>query len=51
MPFEETTDIDQLHVESPAYDYVPPELVSLFVTNVYALAPSITTYQQITDNR
>ncbi|ELR14496.1 translation initiation factor eif2b subunit beta, putative [Acanthamoeba castellanii str. Neff] len=40
MPFEETTDIDQLHVESPAYDYVPPELVSLFVTNVGGHSPS-----------
>lgn len=40
MPFEETTDIDQLNVESPAYDYVPPELVSLFVTNVGGHSPS-----------
>jgi translation initiation factor 2B subunit (eIF-2B alpha/beta/delta family) len=45
MPFEETTDIDQLHVESPAYDYVPPELVSLFVTNVYTLPTPPTTQQ------
>jgi hypothetical protein len=24
-----------VHVLNPAYDYVPPELISLFITNVY----------------
>ncbi len=27
-------DIDHVNVENPGYDYVPPELVSLFVTNL-----------------
>ena len=28
--------VDKVDVITPQYDYVPPELVSLFVTNVYA---------------
>ena len=26
-----------LHVQSPAFDYVPPHLVTIFVTNMYFL--------------
>jgi len=33
LKFEEADDVDHVHVENPAYDYIPPELVSLFVTN------------------
>ena len=31
---------DNVHVESPGYDYIPPELVDLFVTNLGGHNPS-----------
>lgn len=30
----------QLHVANPAYDYVPPHLISLFITDSGGHAPS-----------
>jgi translation initiation factor eIF-2B subunit beta len=34
--FSAAAEGDRLDVVNPAYDYVPPELVTLFVTNEYA---------------
>eukprot|EP00899_Mesostigma_viride_P007147 jgi/Mesvir1/16433/Mv18156-RA.1 len=33
--------LGELHVANPAYDYIPPELVSLFITDSYVLVPSL----------
>jgi len=38
-PFRSQVD-DEVHVVNPAYDYVPPELVSLLITNIGANHPS-----------
>eukprot|EP01087_Luapelamoeba_hula_P004044 TRINITY_DN14003_c0_g1_i1.p1 TRINITY_DN14003_c0_g1~~TRINITY_DN14003_c0_g1_i1.p1 ORF type:complete len:388 (+),score=64.52 TRINITY_DN14003_c0_g1_i1:25-1188(+) len=41
LKFEEASgDIDQVNVQNPAFDYVPPELISLFITNQGAHSPS-----------
>lgn len=40
LPFEELEAPDKVKVVNPAYDYVPPELVDLFVTDVGGAQPS-----------
>src|SRR5690606_8312369 len=35
LPFEFGSNLKNVHVLNPAYDYVPPENISLFITNVY----------------
>eukprot|EP01114_Cavostelium_apophysatum_P021428 TRINITY_DN7469_c0_g1_i1.p1 TRINITY_DN7469_c0_g1~~TRINITY_DN7469_c0_g1_i1.p1 ORF type:complete len:361 (-),score=62.78 TRINITY_DN7469_c0_g1_i1:18-1100(-) len=40
MQFEEADTLEHVHVQNPAYDYVPPELVSLYVTNFGGHSPS-----------
>lgn len=40
LKFEEIEDPDRVRVANPAYDYVPPELVSLFVTDNGGAQPS-----------
>lgn len=34
LPFEEADTLAEVHVSNPAYDYIPPELISLYVTNL-----------------
>lgn len=33
--FEDADEISDVHIDCPAYDYIPPELVDIFVTNMY----------------
>jgi len=40
IKFEDADRFDNVHVESPGYDYIPPELVDLFVTNLGGHNPS-----------
>ncbi|KAL6056085.1 GCD complex subunit gcd7 [Balamuthia mandrillaris] len=41
LKFEEAVgEIEHVDVENPAFDYVPPELVSLFITNIGGHNPS-----------
>jgi len=38
--FEDADEINDVHIDCPAYDYIPPELVDLFVTNIGGHNPS-----------
>lgn len=40
MKFEEADKLEHVHVQNPAYDYVPAELVSLYITNFGGHNPS-----------
>jgi translation initiation factor eIF-2B subunit beta len=40
LSFEEVPDCEHVRVENPAFDYVPPELISLFLTNFGGQSPS-----------
>jgi len=40
LKFEEVDTLEQVHVVNPAHDYVPPELISLYVTNFGGHSPS-----------
>jgi translation initiation factor eIF-2B subunit beta len=40
LPFEDGDLVDQIDVQNPLYDYVPAELVDLYITNLY-VSPSI----------
>lgn len=37
IPYEEGDFLKEVQVQNPAFDYVPPEFVDLFVTDVYVL--------------
>jgi len=38
--YEEGLLVDNLEIDNPVYDYVPPDLVDLYITNLGAHAPS-----------
>ncbi|KAE8454076.1 hypothetical protein EG329_007854 [Mollisiaceae sp. DMI_Dod_QoI] len=38
--YDDGTLVDNLEVDNPVYDYVPPDLVDLYITNLGAHAPS-----------
>jgi len=40
LRFEEADTLEHVHVTNPAYDYIPPELISLYVTNFGGHNPS-----------
>lgn len=40
LSFEEADVMDAVEVLNPEFDYVPPQLVDLFVTNAYGVQPS-----------
>lgn len=40
IPFHEAETFRSVHAENPLYDYVPPELVSLLITNSFAHSPT-----------
>lgn len=40
--FEDGTMVDKIDVENPLYDYVPAELIDLYITNLYVCASPIT---------
>jgi translation initiation factor eIF-2B subunit beta len=40
VPYEDGDFVDKVDVDNPLYDYVPPELVDLYVTNLGGHAPS-----------
>ncbi|GAQ10972.1 probable translation initiation factor eIF-2B subunit beta [Aspergillus lentulus] len=40
IPYEDGDLMDQVDVQNPLYDYVPPELVDLYITNLGGHAPS-----------
>ncbi|KAF2273241.1 translation regulator GCD7 [Westerdykella ornata] len=40
VPFEDGEFVDRVDVENPLYDYVPADLVSLYITNLGGHAPS-----------
>lgn len=40
LPFEEVDELENVHVDNPALDYVPAELVSLLLTNFGSYNPS-----------
>ncbi|KAF9887490.1 GCD complex subunit gcd7 [Aspergillus nanangensis] len=40
IPFEDGDLVDQIDVQNPLYDYVPAELVDLYITNLGGHAPS-----------
>ncbi|GAM28840.1 hypothetical protein SAMD00019534_120160 [Acytostelium subglobosum LB1] len=40
LAFKEAEHLEQVHSYNPNFDYIPPELVSLFVTNIGAHNPS-----------
>ncbi|PKY00885.1 translation regulator GCD7 [Aspergillus campestris IBT 28561] len=40
IPYEDGDLVDQLDVQNPLYDYVPAELVDLYITNLGGHAPS-----------
>ena len=40
LPFGQTDEVEGVHVESPLFDFVPPELVTLYVTNIGGFNPS-----------
>jgi len=40
LNFEETETTESVHVHNPTYDYIPPELVSLYITNLGGHNPS-----------
>jgi len=49
LKFEEASgDIEHVNVQNPAFDYVPPELVSLFITNSGGHSPSYI-YRQLAE--
>lgn len=40
LSFEEADTMEKVAVVNPQFDYIPPKLVDLFVTNLYGLQPS-----------
>jgi len=38
--FENADELSDVHIDCPAFDYIPPELVDLFVTNIGGHNPS-----------
>ncbi|OWP06852.1 translation initiation factor eIF-2B subunit beta [Marssonina coronariae] len=40
VAYDDGTLVDSLEVDNPVYDYVPPDLVDLYITNLGAHAPS-----------
>ncbi|KAI1006727.1 hypothetical protein K3495_g1490 [Podosphaera aphanis] len=40
IPYEDGVLVEELEVDNPVYDYVPPDLVDLYITNLGAHAPS-----------
>ncbi|CCU82359.1 unnamed protein product [Blumeria hordei] len=40
VPYADGISVEELEVDNPLYDYVPPELVDLYITNLGAHAPS-----------
>eukprot|EP01118_Nematostelium_gracile_P016102 TRINITY_DN6594_c0_g1_i1.p1 TRINITY_DN6594_c0_g1~~TRINITY_DN6594_c0_g1_i1.p1 ORF type:complete len:344 (+),score=96.05 TRINITY_DN6594_c0_g1_i1:106-1137(+) len=40
LNFEEADTLEHVHITNPAYDYIPPELISLYVTNFGGHNPS-----------
>lgn len=40
LRFEDQDLVEKVHVQNPGYDYVPPELVTLFITNDRSHSPS-----------
>ena len=39
LPYEDGDLVDQIDVQNPLYDYVPAELVDLYITNLYVPSP------------
>ncbi len=42
----ETT--ESVHVHNPTYDYIPPELISLYITNLYVFHAHVTIVAEVT---
>lgn len=40
VPFDNGVLVENLEIDNPVYDYVPPDLVDLYITNLGAHAPS-----------
>lgn len=40
VPFDNGALVENLEIDNPVYDYVPPDLVDLYITNLGAHAPS-----------
>ncbi|XP_064617122.1 translation initiation factor eIF2B subunit beta-like isoform X3 [Liolophura sinensis] len=40
MNFSEGEILSKVHIQNPVFDYVPPELVTLFISNIGGIAPS-----------
>jgi translation initiation factor eIF-2B subunit beta len=40
VPYDDGALVDNLEVDNPVFDYVPPDLVDLYITNLGAHAPS-----------
>ncbi|EDV23474.1 uncharacterized protein TRIADDRAFT_58132 [Trichoplax adhaerens] len=40
MKYSEGSIVSKVHLRNPVFDYVPPELVELFITNTGGIAPS-----------
>ena len=40
LPFEDADTADKVNVANPRFDYIPPELVNLYVTN-FSVVPSL----------
>jgi translation initiation factor eIF-2B subunit beta len=39
VPYDDGEFVDKVDVENPLYDYVPADLVDLYITNLYAVTP------------
>ncbi len=37
LKFEDVDTVEYVNVKNPAWDYIPPELIGLYVTNTYVL--------------
>jgi translation initiation factor 2B subunit (eIF-2B alpha/beta/delta family) len=47
LPFEDAETLESVQVVNPAYDYVPPDLISLYVTNGYFFIILFLTFVQV----
>jgi translation initiation factor eIF-2B subunit beta len=40
LKFEEAETLEKIHVQNPSYDYIPAELISIYITNIGGHNPS-----------
>lgn len=50
LPYEDGDLVDQIDVQNPLYDYVPAELVDLYITNLYVSSSRYLTPSEVVAN-